>query len=67
MVPGEVCTERSERGTRAERRLCETLNACKEKNVKEILACVREDVAAHVGEAEQSDDITMLGVRFLGA
>ena len=51
----------------SERRLCETLNACKEKNVKEILACVREDMAAHVGEAEQSDDITMLGVRFLGA
>ena len=50
----------------SERRLCETLNACKEKNVKEILACVREDMAAHVGEAEQSDDITMLGVRFLG-
>ena len=42
------------------------LNAQGEKDVREILAAVRKDVAAHAGAAEQSDDITMLGLRFLG-
>ncbi len=35
-------------------------------SVKEILAAIRGDIDAHANGAEQSDDITMLGVRFLG-
>ena len=36
---------------------------CKD-SLKKLLANVRADVAKHVGEAEQSDDITMLAFRF---
>ncbi len=36
------------------------------RKVREILAAVKEDVARHVGAAEQSDDITMLGLRYFG-
>lgn len=32
-------------------------------NLKEILKNIRADVAEHVGEAEQSDDITMIALR----
>ena len=32
----------------------------------EVLAAVREAVSAHAGGAEQSDDITMLGLVFQG-
>ena len=35
-------------------------------DLKEILKNIRADVAAHVGEAEQSDDITMMALRFNG-
>ena len=35
-------------------------------SVQEILANVRKDIDAHAGGAEQSDDITMLGVKFFG-
>ncbi|WP_297964515.1 SpoIIE family protein phosphatase [uncultured Anaerovibrio sp.] len=37
-----------------------------DRPVKDILAAVREDVDRHVAGADQSDDITMLGIRFLG-
>ena len=37
-----------------------------DKSVKEILTLIREDVDQHVADADQSDDITMLGIRFLG-
>ena len=50
----------------SEERLQKTLNTQGEKDVKEILAAVREDVGVHTGKAEQSDDITMLGLRFWG-
>ena len=53
-------------GMYSEERLEETLNMQGEKNVREILAAVRQDVGAYAGEAEQSDDITMLGLKFLG-
>lgn len=33
---------------------------------EQIIAAVRADIAAHVGDAEQSDDVTMMAVRFLG-
>lgn len=35
-------------------------------DLKEILKKIRADVAEHVGEAEQSDDITMMALRFNG-
>ena len=35
-------------------------------SVEEILTAVRADIDVHAGGAEQSDDITMLGIRFLG-
>jgi len=34
--------------------------------VREILAAVRTDIDLHADGAEQSDDITMLGIRFTG-
>ena len=34
--------------------------------VTDILAAVREDIKAHAGAAEQSDDITMLGLKYWG-
>ena len=51
----------------SEERLRETLNGQSEKNVKDILAVVRKDVGAYAGRAEQSDDITMLGLIYRGA
>ena len=50
----------------SEERLQKTLNTQGEKDVKEILAAVRKDVGAYAGKAEQSDDITMLGLKFYG-
>ena len=35
-------------------------------SAEEILTEVRKDVYAHADGADQSDDITMLGVRFFG-
>ena len=50
-----------------EERLKDTLNRLGNKEtIKEILTGVKEDVTTHVGTAEQSDDITMLGLRYLG-
>lgn len=34
--------------------------------VADVLAALRKDIDAHTGEAEQSDDITMLAIRFTG-
>ncbi|MBO6235418.1 MAG: SpoIIE family protein phosphatase [Schwartzia sp.] len=49
-------------------RLKETLDRAGTPDAKaeQILAAVRADIAAHVGGAEQSDDVTMMAVRFLG-
>ncbi len=50
-----------------EQRLQDALNRIDSNaSVQEILAEVRKDVYAHAEGAEQSDDITMLGVRFFG-
>ncbi len=50
-----------------EERLQSTLNRISSDiSTQEILAEVRKDIDAHADGAEQSDDITMLGVRFLG-
>ncbi len=35
-------------------------------SMKDLLAAVRQDISDYVGQAEQSDDITMLGIRYLG-
>ena len=51
----------------SEGRLEETLNHIDGSlSVQEIIAEVRKDIDAHTVGAEQSDDITMLGVKFLG-
>ena len=57
-----------ERKLYTEERLQETLDrvGTPKATVKEILAAIREDIGTHANGAEQSDDITMLGVRFLG-
>ena len=50
-----------------EERLLETLNlASPPTSPKAILTTVRDSLTAYVGEAEQSDDITMLYVRWKG-
>ena len=47
-------------------RLTETLNAIREKKMTEILPAVRSDIADFAGNAEQFDDITMLGFTLIG-
>ena len=50
-----------------EERLASVLNGMEAgRTMQDILAAVKEDVASHAGAAEQSDDITMLGLRYLG-
>ena len=49
-----------------EERLQSFLNGLSERTVQDVLAAVKEDVANHAGAAEQSDDVTMLGLRYLG-
>ena len=46
-------------------RLTEILNRLKDKTMCETLPAVREDIARFVGNAEQFDDITMLGLTYL--
>ena len=49
----------------SEERLLETLNKIPiEASVEEIIASVKRDLKAHVKGAEQSDDITMLAMKF---
>ena len=52
----------------SEERLQETLNrvGTPDVPVKDILTAVRADIDAYANGADQSDDITMLGIRFLG-
>ena len=51
----------------SEKRLQTTLNSINsDVSVQEILAEERKDIADYADGAEQSDDITMLGVKFLG-
>ena len=48
-----------------EEKLSNCLNSVdKSAKLQDILQTVREDLSKHAGEAEQSDDITMLAVRF---
>ncbi len=48
-------------------RLLEALNPVREKEMSEILPAVRKNIAEFVGEADQFDDITMLGFTFSGS
>lgn len=34
--------------------------------IADVLAALRKDITAHAGGAEQSDDITMLAIRYRG-
>ena len=45
-------------------RLVEVLNQNKDLPLKDLLPAVRQDIADFVGEADQFDDITMLGFRY---
>ena len=58
----------AEKNLYTEERLQETLNRVGTPDVsaKDVLAAIRADIDAHAGGAEQSDDITMLGIRYLG-
>jgi len=51
-----------------EKRLEECLNraGAEQLELKELLTFVQKSLAAHVGRAEQSDDITMLGLDYRG-
>ena len=49
-----------------EERLAACLEQSAEKEPGEIIADVKSAIDAHVGEAEQFDDITMLCIRYLG-
>ncbi|HRQ57158.1 MAG TPA: SpoIIE family protein phosphatase [Azoarcus taiwanensis] len=49
-----------------ERRLLEVLERSAGADAEYVVTQVIEDVARHAGDAEQSDDITVLVVRFLG-
>ena len=56
-----------ERKLYSEERLQAALNRMGTPTVssKELLESIRKDISLHVGGAEQSDDITMLGIRYL--
>ena len=49
-----------------DQRLFDTLNAHADSGPETLLKIVKDDVDAFVGDAPQFDDITMLGLRYLG-
>ena len=60
-VPEAIDIREEQYGTK---RMTAALNRLKDKSVNDILPGVREDIRSFVGEAEQFDDITMLGMEF---
>ncbi|OGX07794.1 MAG: hypothetical protein A2Y06_00355 [Omnitrophica WOR_2 bacterium GWA2_37_7] len=50
----------------SEERLSKSLTALKDKDIKEIIARLRKEILVFANGAQQSDDITMLAVRYLG-
>ena len=48
-------------------RLAEVLNSLKSNPMEEVLPAVRQNILDFVGDAEQFDDITMLGFHYIGA
>ena len=49
-----------------ETQIRETLNGLPHWSIEDILAKMRDCVQQHAGTAPQSDDITMLGLRYYG-
>lgn len=49
-----------------EDRLLTFANLCEFRNMKEFCSKLREDIASFAGTAEQFDDITILGFRYIG-
>ena len=49
-----------------EMRLLDCLNRTSAKNLRDLFSDVRTSLAAHVGQCEQSDDITMLAITWNG-
>ena len=47
-------------------RMCEALNTYKEASMEGLLRAVKSDIDDYVGEADQFDDITMIGFRYNG-
>lgn len=47
-----------------EQKLLETINSCDDTNIDEFSENIKQDVIKYIGEAEQSDDITMLVFRY---
>ena len=47
-------------------RLVDVLNKYKDLSQKDILGFTRQDIRLFVGKAEQFDDVTMIGFKFLG-
>ena len=45
-------------------RMIRVLNDVKDSSMEETLTAVRQDMIAYVGNAEQFDDITMLGLTY---
>ena len=50
----------------SEERLVDVMNRCQGKSAKQIIHTVEEDLKDFTGGAEQSDDITMLAMQYLG-
>ena len=63
-IPEAINTEDEQYGTA---RLINILNSRKEASAQETLPAVLEDIYRFAGEAEQFDDITMLGFTYLGS
>jgi sigma-B regulation protein RsbU (phosphoserine phosphatase) len=49
-----------------EQRLLEAINKSRDKNIEELCADIRQDVAVFANGAQQADDITMLAIQFNG-
>ncbi|MEN8175424.1 MAG: SpoIIE family protein phosphatase [Pseudomonadota bacterium] len=58
--------EDPQRALFSDERLKQTLNAMGEQSAKGMLSYLREEVKKFAGKADQSDDITMVAIRYLG-
>ncbi len=47
-------------------RMISALNDCADRSMHDLLQSIREDVRKFAGNAEQFDDLTMMGFRYLG-
>lgn len=62
-VPEAINTSEEQYGNE---RMLKVLNANRDASMRELLPAVKKDMDAFVGEAEQFDDITMLGFTYNG-